>query len=359
MKKWTAKCLLVLCCAALLLSTGCHKNGENDTSAVSDVSAQGGAVSAVSGADVSGNNGGENSAAGQKSNENGSASGETSKVEFSSNEEEALAVAKALHAADERGGLTEDSEAYESALYSVGAPTQPEAAQQGGEMLINGEKCKVYTVSDGAGHIEQIAVSPNDQWYYKDQYGDYIPVTLMDDGTLTVGDLPLDGESVLDIAEWMLRKFTGNNTCAVEQNGNGLVNGVDCDFYVATDAKGNVLGAIAHGPDGEYYYREKTGFLYRLIGRELGKYWLAEPVSEFTKSALMVYNEVSGKTADSAKSNEAIIINNQSATQYAILKGGKTVANIAVTTDNQWYYDNNAKGNYHRVVWSESGAKAS
>ena len=357
--KHTAKTLLVLCCAALLLCTGCGKNGGKESSAASDVSAQGGAVSAVSGADVSGNNGGETSAAGQQSKENGSDSGDTSKVEFKSAEDEAVAVAKALHAADERGGLTEDSEAYESALYSVGAPTQPASAQQGGETLINGEKCKVYTVSDGAGHTEMIAVSPNDQWYYKDQYGDYIPVTLMSDGTLTVGDLPLDAESVLDIAEWMLKKFTGSSTCTVEQSGNGLVNGVDCDFYVATDAKSNVLGAVAHGPDGEYYYREKTGFLFRLIGRELGNYWLAEPVSEFTKSALIVYNEVSGKTADSAKSNEAIIINDQNATQYAIIKGGKTVANVAVTTDNQWFYDNTGKGNYHRVTWTVDGAKAS
>ena len=125
------------------------------------------------------------------------------------------------------------------------------------------------------------------------------------------------------------------------------------------DAKGNVLGAIAHGPDGEFYYREKTGFLYRLIGRELGNYWLAEPVSEFSKSALIVYKEVSGKTADSATSNESIIINNETATQYAIVRGGKTVANIAVTTDNAWYYDNTAKGNYHRVKWTVDGATAS
>ncbi len=357
--KHTAKILLVLAVAALLLCSGCKKHGGKDTSAVSGAESQNSAVSAVSGADVSGGNGGENSSAGQKSNENGSNSGDTSKVEFASVEDEAIAVAKALHAADERGGLTEDSEAYESALYSVGAPTQPAAAQQGGETLIDGEKCKVYTVSDGAGHIEQIAQSSNGQWYYKDQYGDYIPVTLMDDGTLTVGDLPLDGESVLDIAEWMLKEFTKNSTCTVEQSGNGLVNGVDCDFYVATDAKGNVLGAVAHGPDGEYYYREKTGFLYRLIGRKLGNYWLAEPVSEFTKSALIVYKEVSGKTADSAKSNESIVINNQSATQYAIIKGGKTVANMAVTTDNTWYYDDTAKGHYRHVIWSAEGASVS
>ena len=357
--KRTVKILLVLAVVALLLCTGCKKHGGKDTSAVSGAESQSGAVSAVSGADVSGGNGGENSSAGQKSNENGSDSGDTSKVEFASVEDEAIAVAKALHAADDRGGLTEDSEAYESALYSVGAPTQPAAAQQGGETLINGEKCKVYTVSDGAGHTEQIAQSSDGQWYYKDQYGDYIPVTLMDDGTLTVGDLPLDGESVLDIAEWMLKEFTKSSTCTVEQSGNGLVNGVDCDFYVATDAKGNVLGAVAHGPDGEYYYREKTGFLYRLIGRKLGNYWLAEPVSEFTKSALIVYKEASGKTADSAKSNESIVINNQSATQYAIIKGGKTVANVAVTTDNTWYYDDTAKGHYRHVVWSEKGASVS
>ena len=344
MKKFGAKILLVLCCVAMMMASGCKKASDNATS---------GGESATSGTavgDVSGGNGG------QQSNENGSNGGKPS---FSSDEDEAIAVAKALHAADERGGLTEDSGAYESALYSVGAPTNPAGAQNVGQQEINGEKCNVFTVEDGAGHSEIIAASESGKWYYKDQYGDFIPVTLMDDGTLTVGELPLDVESVLDIAEWMLRKFTGDNACSVEQNGNGLVNGVDCDMYVATNASGKVLGAIAHGPDGEYYYREGTSFLYRLVGRQLGDYWLAEPVSEFTKSALIVYNEVSGKKADSAKSNEAIVINNESATQYAIVSGGKTVAYVAVTTSNLWFYDAKADGHYHRVTWTVNGASAS
>lgn len=353
MKKRIANGLLILCCAALLLTTGCGKDKPKDTT--SGTSSSG----AVSG-DTSGTGSDKkDNSSGKKSNENGSEKDDTSKVEFASEKEEALAVGKALHAADDRGGLTEDSEAYESNLYSVGAPTKPAAANECGETLIDGEKCNVYTVDDGAGNTEMIAVSKDGQWYYKDQYGDYIPVTMMDDGTLTVGDLPLDGESVLDIAEGMLWKFTGDSTSSVEQSGNGLVNGVDCDFYVATDAKGNVLGAIAHGPDGEYYYREKTSFLYRLVGREPGNFWLAEPVSEFSQSALIIYKELTGKTADKAQSNEAIVINNQSATQYAILKGDKTVANIAVTTDNQWYYDDTAKGNYHHVTWTSDGAKTS
>lgn len=370
MKKIVSISLLLLCCLALLLCAGCKKNdpkGADSSAANGTVSGAAGEATGADSSAASGNaqNGNGNSSAGnnqnggQQGNENGSPSGENSSLNFESVEDEAVAIVAAMHAADDRGGLTEDSEAYESELYSVGAPTQPAAASVTGKITIDGAECTVYTVSDGKGNTEIIAESTDGQWYYKDEYGDYIPVTLMDDGSLTVGDLPLDGESVLDIAEWMLQKFTGNSSCSVEQSGNGLVNGVDCDLYVATDAKGTVLGAIAHGPDGEYYYREKTGFLYRLVGRKLGNYWLAEPVSEFSKSALIVYQEVSGKKADSAKSNEAIIINNQSATQYAIISGGKTVANIAVTTDNQWYYDNTAKGNYHHVVWSADGAKAS
>ena len=361
MKKFGAKTLLVLTVAAMLLVSGCRKASDNGSSGVPGAASGVSGVAVSGSVDVSGGNGGDNgnSGAGQQSNGNGSDSGNGAKPSFSSNEDEAIAVAKALHAADDRGGLTEDSEAYESALYSVGAPTKPAAASNVGQQTIDGETCNVFTVDDGAGNSEVIAASKSGKWYYKDQYGDFIPVTLMDDGTLTVGDLPLDGESVLDIAEWMLRKFTGDSNCTVEQKGNGLVNGVDCDMYVATNASGKVLGAIAHGPDGEYYYRQENSFLYRLIGRELGDYWLAEPVSEFSQSALIVYKELSGKKADSAKSNEAIIINNQSATQYAIISGGKTVAYVAVTTDNSWYYDAKANGNYHRVKWTATGATAS
>lgn len=357
MKKFGEKTLLVLCCAVLLTASGCKKASDNavsgTVSGASDTAQSGAAVSGDSG------NGGDNGSSGQQSNENGSKTDKKTKPTFSSDKEEAIAVAKALHAADERGGLTEDSDAYESALYSVGAPTNPAGAKGAGQQTINNEVCNVFTVEDGAGHTETIAASETGKWYYKDQYGDFIPVTLMDDGTLTVGDLPLDVESVLDIAEWMLQKFTGDSACTVEQNGNGLVNGVDCDMYVATNASGKVLGAIAHGPDGEYYYREGTSFLYRLVGREMGDYWLAEPVSEFSESAKIVYHEVSGKKADSAKSNEAIIINNESATQYAIISGGKTVAYVAVTTDNLWYYDAKADGHYHRVKWTLKGASAS
>ena len=339
---------VLLCTAALLLCAGCDKGTKSKTTETdgtgTTVSAGGTTVKSGNGETKSGNGNGKNGSAWE---------------EFDNVEDEAIAVAKALHAADERGGLTVDSDEDENDADSVHAPTTPAGAQSSGTVQIEGAACKAYTVSDGEGHTEQLAHGKDGQWYYKDSYGDYIPVTLMDDGTLTVGELPLDGGSVLDMAEWMLKEFTQDSTCTVEQSGNGLVNGVDCDFYVATDKSGNVLGAVAHGPDGEYYYREKTGFLYRLIGRQLGDYWLAEPVSEYEKAALLVYKEVSGKTADKAKSTETIIINDKNATQYAILKGDKTVARIAVTLDNRWYYDEGAKGSYHRVMWSESGVSLS
>ncbi len=336
----------LLCAAALLLCAGCGKETKPETTAKDGT---GTTVSA----------GGTTAQNGNGENKNGNGGNGVAQEKFDSVEDEAIAVAKALHAADERGGLTEDPDANEEDEESAHAPTNPAGVQSSGTVQIEGATCKVYTVSDGEGHTEQLAHGKDGQWYYRDSYGDYIPVTLMDDGTLTVGELPLDGGSVLDVAEWMLKEFTKSSTCTVEQSGNGLINGVDCDFYVATDESGNVLGAVAHGPDGEYYYREKTGFLYRLIGRQLGEYWLAEPVSEYEKAALIVYEEVSGKTADKAKSNETLVINDQSATQYAILKGDKTVAHIAVTLDNRWYYDEGAKGAYHRVKWSESGADLS